>query len=455
MYAIVDIETTGGRAKGEKITEIAIVIHDGDKITNEFSTLINPERKIPYFITQITGIDDKMVQGAPKFYEVARQVFEMTEGMIFVAHNVSFDYNFIRAEFESLGGTFKRKKLCTVQLSRKLMPGKRSYSLGKLCDEMGIVNEARHRALGDAKATAQLFNHLLSLDGMNSNDLFSPGYLKSLNTVVNLEIIQDLPEATGVYYFFDSNDELIYVGKSINIKSRVIDHLSNNISKKAMEMKQHISRIDYCLTGSELVALLKESEEIKRNQPKYNRSQKRTYYSYGITDGFDDHGYRALKVDRLTDQSNPLISFSSKRTARSYLFKLVETHELCQAISGLYPAGGPCFHYNIKQCKGACIKEESVEEFNYRVNDAVNELTYKHRDFVILDEGRNKDEKSIILVENGVYKGFGFLEAEEQIDNADALKAYVKTYEDNRDVQQIIRSYLNNKKVEKILELQS
>ena len=453
MYAIVDIETTGGRAKGEKITEIAIVIFDGEKVTQEFSTLLNPERKIPYFITQITGIDDKMVRGAPKFYEIAKRVFEMTEGMIFVAHNVSFDYNFIKAEFEGLGGTFKRKKLCTVQMSRKLMPGKRSYSLGNLCKEMGIVNEARHRALGDAKATTELFRHLLSLEGMNSNDLFSPSYLKSLNTVVNLDIIQDLPEATGVYYFFNAKDELIYVGKSINIKSRVLDHLSNNVSKKAMDMKQQISRIDYALTGSELVALLKESEEIKRNQPKYNRSQKRTYYSYGITDSINENGYRALKVERLSDQSNPLISFSSKRTARSYLFRLVESHELCQGISGLYPSTGPCFHYNIKQCNGACIGKEPVEEYNYRVNDAVSELTYKHRDFMIVDAGRNKDEKSVILVERGVYKGFGFLEENEQIMDADTLKAHVKSYEDNRDVQQIIRSYLNQKKVERIMEL--
>lgn len=453
MYAIVDIETTGGRAKGEKITEIGIVIFDGEKITQEFSTLLNPERKIPYFITQITGIDDKMVQGAPKFYEVAKRVFEMTEGMIFVAHNVSFDYNFIRAEFESLGGTFKRKKLCTVQLSRKLMPGKRSYSLGNLCEEMGIHNEARHRALGDAKATTELFRHLLSLEGMNANDLFSAGHLKSLNTVVNLDIIQGLPDATGVYYFFNADDELIYVGKSINIKSRVIDHLSNNVSKKAMDMKQQISRIDFVLTGSELVALLKESEEIKRNQPKYNRSQKRTYYSYGITDTYDEKGFRALRVEKLTSNSNPLISFSSKRSAKNYLFRLVENHELCQGISGLYSSGGPCFQYSIKQCNGACIGEEPVEEYNYRVNDAVNELTYQHRDFMIIDTGRRQDEKSVILVESGVYKGFGYLDSEEQMMDAETLKSHVKSYEDNRDVQQIIRSYLNHKKVERILEL--
>ncbi|HAW50891.1 MAG TPA: hypothetical protein DCX54_00985, partial [Flavobacteriales bacterium] len=382
MYAIIDIETTGGSSRGDKITEIAIVLFDGEKVTEEFSTLINPEKKIPYRITQITGIDDKMVRGAPKFYEVARRVFEMTQGKIFVAHNVSFDYNFIRAEFESLGGEFKRKKLCTVQLSRKLMPGKRSYSLGNLCVDLGIINEARHRALGDAKATTRLLSHLLSLDGINRKNLFTPGFLQKLNTVVNLDIIQELPEATGVYYFYNKDEELIYVGKSVHIKSRVIDHLSNNISTKAIKMKNMIHRIDFEETGSELVALLKESNEIKRNQPIFNRSQKKTYYSYGIVDTTNEFGYRALRLERLTEDTNPLISFSSKMTAREYLFRLIERHELCQQISGLFPEGGPCFHYGIKKCRGACVGEESVEEFNYRVNDAVSELSYHHRDFL-------------------------------------------------------------------------
>ena len=453
VYAIIDIETTGGSARSDKITEIAVVLYDGEKITEEFSSLINPEKKIPYRITQITGIDDKRVRDAPKFYEVAKRVFEMTQGRIFVAHNVSFDYNFIRAEFESLGGEFKRKKLCTVQLSRKLMPGKRSYSLGNLSVDLGIINEARHRALGDANATTKLLSHLLSLDGINRENLFTPGFLQKLNTVVNLDIIKELPNATGVYYFYNKDEELIYVGKSIHIKSRVVDHLSNTISAKAIKMKNMIHRIDFEETGSELVALLKESNEIKRNQPIFNRSQKRTYYSYGIVDTINEHGYRALRLERLTEDSNPLISFSSKLTAKEYLFRMIERHELCQQISGLFPEGGSCFQYRIKQCKGACVGEESVEEFNYRVNDAIAELSYHHRDFLILDKGRNENEKSIVLVERGVYKGFGFVNQDEQYSGAEQLKDFVKSYEDNRDVQQIIRSYLNHKKVEKIVEL--
>ena len=453
MYAIIDIETTGGRSRIDKITEIAVVLFDGEKVTEEFSTLINPETKIPYKITQITGIDDKMVRGAPKFYEVARRIYEMTENHIFIAHNVNFDYGFIKAEFESLGGEFKRKKLCTVQMSRKLLPGKRSYSLGNLCQDLGIKNEARHRALGDAKATAELFGYLLKIEGMNSNNLLTPGFLRDLNTKVNLDLIRDLPESTGVYYFYNSKDELIYVGKSVNIKSRVISHFGNNSTGKAMEMKQQVTRIDFELTGSELVALLKESEEIKRNQPLYNRSQRRTYYSYGITHGLNELGYIALKVERLTGKSDPLISFSTKMAAREYLFRLVEKHELCQGVSGLYPNNGPCFHYSIKQCRGACVGEENIEEFNYRVMDAINELSYFHRDFVIIDKGRDEDEKSVVMIENGVYRGFGYIGGEEQIGDPRELGSYIRPFEDNRDVQQIIRSYLNNKKVEKILEI--
>lgn len=452
MYAIVDIETTGGRPGSDKITEIAIVLFDGEKIVREFSTLIDPERKIPYLITQITGIDDKMVRGAPKFYEVAREIFEMTENQLFIAHNVNFDFGFIRSEFESLGGEFKRKKLCTVQMSRKLLPGKRSYSLGNLCIDLGISNKARHRALGDALATTELFKYLLQLDGMTSDNLLTPGFLKELNTKVNLDIIQDLPEETGVYYFFDSNDELIYIGKSLNIKSRVISHLGNNTTLKSKKMQTQVCRIEYEITGSELIALLKESDEIKLKQPIYNRSQRRTYYSYGIVQDINETGYKVLKVEKLNGKSDPLISFSTKQAAKEYLFRLVEKHELCQQISGLYPGSGPCFHYSIKQCKGACAGEESVEEFNYRVVDAVNELSYVHKDFVILDKGRNNSEKAVILVEKGVYRGFGFLGSEEQVEHPSQFEEYIKHYEDNRDVRQIIRSYLNNKKVEKIVE---
>ena len=163
-YAIVDIETTGGQSPADRITEIAIIIHDGEKIIDEFTSLINPERRIPYFVSRLTGISDEMVMDAPRFFEVAKKIVEITEDCIFVAHNVQFDYQFIRQEFKSLGFNYSRDYTCTVRLSRKLLPGHASYSLGKLCNSLGIALENRHRAFGDALATAKLFELLLKSD---------------------------------------------------------------------------------------------------------------------------------------------------------------------------------------------------------------------------------------------------------------------------------------------------
>ncbi len=173
MYAIIDIETTGGSAKSSKITEIAVFVHNGQKITGSFTSLINPEQKIPWYITRLTGISNEMVANAPKFYEVAKKIVELTAGKIFVAHNVSFDYSFVKEEFKQLGYDFQRKTLCTVQMSRKLLPGHKSYSLGKLCGDLNIVLNGRHRAAGDARATVELFELLLAKNRQYSRNLFN------------------------------------------------------------------------------------------------------------------------------------------------------------------------------------------------------------------------------------------------------------------------------------------
>ena len=194
MYAIVDIETTGLSPSNEKITEIAIYIHDGHKIVNEFSTLINPEKKIPYRIIHMTGINNQMVEGAPKFYEVAKQIVELTEGKIIVGHNVRFDYGFIRNEFKSLGYNYERKTLDTVKLSSKLIPGRKSYSLGKLCKDLEIENTARHRAAGDAMATTMLFELLLSIEG-TPEDI----NLNWVQSGLNKSLVKALQTSAGVY----------------------------------------------------------------------------------------------------------------------------------------------------------------------------------------------------------------------------------------------------------------
>ena len=169
LFAIIDIETTGTGYKNGKITEIAIVQHNGTEVTGVFSTLVNPETDIPYYITKLTGIDNNMVAGAPKFYEIAKQIVEMTAGRVFVAHNVSFDYRFIKEEFGRLGYDYNCKTMCTVKLSRKLLPGHRSYSLGRLCAGLGIEINGRHRAKGDAMATVKLFEILIAKSRLHSN----------------------------------------------------------------------------------------------------------------------------------------------------------------------------------------------------------------------------------------------------------------------------------------------
>jgi DNA polymerase-3 subunit epsilon len=177
LYAIIDIETTGQSAAKGKITEIAIFIHDGFQITDSFSSLINPECYIPDFITDLTGIDNEMVREAPKFYEVARRVVEMTQDKIFVAHNASFDYRFVQEEFKRLGYDYQRKTMCTVRLGRKFLPGHKSYSLGKICDELGISINGRHRAAGDALATTKLFEIILSRKALKETKQ-PPGQLR-------------------------------------------------------------------------------------------------------------------------------------------------------------------------------------------------------------------------------------------------------------------------------------
>jgi len=258
-YAIIDLETTGSKpSRGDRIIEIAVVLHDGHQVIDTFSSLIDPGKPIPYIITKITGIDDEMVKGAPKFYEVAKQVVEMTQGCVFVAHNVSFDYNFLRTTFSELGYIYNRRKLCTVRMSRQAFPGLPSYALGNLIRHFDIEVQHRHRALDDALATADLLRRVLEQQSGEATieELINHGVQSSrLPEHITLEQLHRLPESCGVYYMHNSRGQLIYVGKSLNIKKRIMEHFANR-TKKARKMQQMVHDITFQETGSELVALL-------------------------------------------------------------------------------------------------------------------------------------------------------------------------------------------------------
>ncbi|MBN2175628.1 MAG: GIY-YIG nuclease family protein [Bacteroidales bacterium] len=447
MYSIVDIETTGLSPHREKITEIAIYVHDGEKIVDEFSTLINPEIEIPYRITQLTGINNKMVKESPKFYEVAKHIVEMTEGTALVGHNVNFDYNFIRKEFREFGYDYRRKKICTARLSRKLLPGRRSYSLGKLCRELAIENPHRHRAFGDALATMKLFEILLKVE-KNLEELT----IKGLNSNLSSSLIKKLPKEPGVYYFLDNEGKIIYIGKSINIYDRVMSHLTNNASRRAIEMRNQIADIDFTLTGNELIALLLESNEIKKHSPIFNKALRRNSFQYGLFQYFDDKGYHRLKIDKNDREELPLTSFTSLLSAKSHLFTLTEAFSLCQKLCGLFDTKGACFHFNIRQCNGACIGEESPVEYNARVAQAIEPYTFDIQSFFAIDEGRTNGEKSVIHVRNGKYIGFGYFNPDLNENIAiEQLEECIYPYPDNRDIQQILRSYLKRNHVQKLI----
>ena len=436
-YAIIDVETTGLKAGQEKITEIAVVIHDGKQVLDTFSSLVNPEKNIPYRITQLTGINDQMVMGAPKFYEIAKQLVELTDDTIMVGHNVSFDYRFIQAEFKSLGYDFKRQTLDTVKLSRKLIPGQPSYSLGKLCQSININIENRHRALGDALATTKLFELLCSMEAEPEKL-----NLKGTNANLSLSLIEKLPESHGVYYFFDHSGKLIYVGKSVNIKSRVLQHLSNNSTRRAIEMKQNISDIDFKLTGNELVALLLESDEIKKQKPVYNRAQRRAFFNYGLYHFENEAGFLCLKVTKTIAEMQPHYTYASAAEARLHLFMLSERFQLCQGLNGLYPGNGPCFQYQIGQCLGACCGQETPETYNQRVQEALERYHFDYENFLIVEQGTSPEEKAVIKIQNGIYRGFGFVPTDMLQNGFELADDFIRVYPDNRDVRQIIQSYM-------------
>jgi len=446
MFAILDVETTGLNPAGERMTEIAIYLHDGNKITDEFQSLINPEKRIPYQITGLTGINDKMVSDAPRFCDIAKEIVELTQDRIIVGHNVSFDYRFIRQEFKRLYYDFKRKTLCTKQLSRKLIPGKSSYGLGNLCKDLQISNESRHRAGGDALATVKLFEHLRSLE----DDLLQLS-LRGLNSNLSRKIVDTLPEKTGVYYFVDASGDIIYIGKSLNIRDRILSHLSNNNTKRAMEMRDRVVDIQWELTGSELVALLLESDEIKRHKPVFNRQQRRTTFQFGLFSFIDVHGYKWLNTKRINGEDAPLTSYTTQKEARAHLQFLVDEYHLCQKLCSLYPSNGACFYHQISKCFGACMGKEPANEYNDRVDAAIEKYIYRENNFYLLDQGREEHEMAVVKVCNGSYQGFGYL-AKEHMENEELLNDCIKPYADNKDVQVIIKGYMRKFPELKILK---
>lgn len=444
LFAIIDIETTGGGIKNNRITEICIVLLKNMVVQDKYVTLINPEINIPLHITALTGIDNEMVAQAPTFAEVAKKIDTFTHHAIFVAHNVNFDYNVLRNEFSELGYEFTRKKLCTVRLSRKLIPGLFSYSLGNLCSSINIPLINRHRAEGDTDATVILFQRLLSLDEDYKviKSFLHPGSRQAtLPPHLSETQIAELPESPGIYLFKDIKHKVIYVGKAINIKKRVISHFYDKMSKE-YHLGQETYFIDFETTGNELIALLLEAESIKKYYPKYNHAQKRPGIVYQIISYINQRGIIQLGIGKTKKIQNSIGTFYNRSQAMEKLEQLCEEYKLCPKYCTLQTNVSTCSHYKIKNCEGICDGLESVEIYNEKVKAAKDSLDLESPTYILKEKGRHFEEEAFILVKNGRYHGYGYLDSETQISGIEDYEPFLKLQEATYHTHKILNWYL-------------
>ncbi|MFN3137054.1 MAG: exonuclease domain-containing protein [Allomuricauda sp.] len=429
MYAILDIESTGGKYNEEGITEIAIHRFDGHQVVDKFICLINPEREIQPFVTKLTGINNKMLRSAPKFHEVAKRIVEITEGTVLVAHNAQFDYRILRTEFRRLGYDFQRKTLCTVDLSKQLIPEAESHSLGKLARSLGIPMSDRHRANGDALATLKLFKLLLDKD--SDKKIITEVIREETHGELSpnqLDMVFNLPSETGVYYMHDKDGEIIFLGKTKDIKKRVNQHFTN-VGKIARKLQKETKKVTYETTGSELIAILKAYLEQKKNKPRYNHVSKKKLFTHTIDFSLNGTEHIVLDVEKDRTLEHKKMAFNGTEAAKSFLNKINEEFELCPSSLG----------------EEVCMSEQNkgiAENCNEKVRAAFEKYSIQNKDIALTDRGRQTGERSFILIKNGRLQGFGFVDLNHQINNIHILESIMTPMKSDENTTFIVEAYL-------------
>lgn len=442
-FAITDIETTGSYASGHSITEICVAIHDGTTVLDEFHTLLNPGVSIPAAITALTGIDNSMLQGAPKFDEIAAELHDFIGDAVFVAHNVSFDYSFIKAGFDELGMKWNPKRLCTVKLARKAFPGYRSYSLGNITRDLGIVNERAHRAYGDVKATSELFSKCVEVLGIEtcrimlsagSGEAFLPAHIDRAG-------YDRLPESPGVYYFLNEKGKPIYIGKANNIKKRVRSHFSGNLtSKKLQDFIRDIRHIEFRETATELIALLFEDAEIRKHWPIHNKAQKQRPDKFGIVQYFDQRGFIRLNVNPVKGNMSAVRSFPTPTEAKAWIVSLAKSYNLDYRLLGLDGIDS-----------NSVLPD--VNEHNNRLMRALEASGDLDQTLVLEGKGRTRDERSFVYVDRGRIIGFGFTPIDVPIANTEELDRYMERIPHTDVSAAVLRSFLKDNREMRMIQL--
>jgi len=467
MYAIIDIEATGGSPKKDRITEIAIFLYENNQIIDSFCTLINPQVSIPPFINKLTGINDEMVADAPTFQEVAPRIIEITKNAVFVAHNVQFDYAYLRAEFKRVGYRFDRSKACTVNLAKQILPGHESYSLGNLCRDLGIEVENRHRAFGDARATVELFKILEQKD---PDDYIAKaiseikGY-KHLPPNLPTSIVEQLPEDVGVYYIHGANNKIIYISRSSDIRRRVIQHFTTyneQIKSKQWKMFRNAHDVSCEITGSELIAQILEAHEVNLHAPSFNRSRHIRKLRYGLFKYYDAQTQLLqLQVRKLREGDQPILAFPKEEHGNNLLFERIANYSLCPILCGIETPKRvkqgylPCSQYSVGGCKGACIGKERVATYNRRARRAIKDLEFPYSSFLIVGEGRNNEEISIVYIDDNQFVGYHYFH-KDIMNESDAVNIIIECIEPmahSSEYNRIIRNYLKKNQLDKIIRL--
>ena len=453
-YAIVDIETTGGYAASNGITEIAVFISDGKKVVEEYHTLLNPYYTIPRFIESLTGITNEMVESEPDFKSISDELYELLHNKIFVAHNVNFDYSFLKHHFQQAGISFDCKKLCTIRMSRQIIPGLRGYGLDKICRHLEINIADRHRAKGDAEATVTLFHHLLQNDenGLVEKMLKANSKEQFLPPNVSAEEIKKLPRNPGVYYFHDKKGKPIYVGKARNIFKRVNSHFSNNKpNQQKQEFLKKIYHISYTETATELMAFILESMEIKKLWPEQNRSQKRFEPSFGMYSFTDGNGFIRLFIEKKKPNLKPLYTFNLLVEGYSLLRKLVQEFDLCPRLCFIQAEKVKCATISENKCNGECENRNYADDYNEKVKSCIQHLNSSLPSFALVDNGLTKDEQSCVLVEKGRFYGMGYLPQDIAIKDLNSLKSYLTAYAENDYIRGLIYKHAEQFPFKKVI----
>lgn len=437
MYAIIDLETTGGQFNKEGITEIAIYRFNGVDIVDQFISLVNPEIPIQPFVVKLTGINNAMLRQAPKFYEVAKRIVEITEGCIIVAHNASFDYRILKLEFDRLGYQYNKPTLCTVEMSKILLPNAASYSLGKLVRSLGIPIPDRHRANGDALATLKLFKLLLDKD--SQKQIVKQQIKHELHQGISpklFDILQNIPPTVGVFYVHNDKGIIIYINKGTNMRKK-LNSIFTSDSKLATRIQKEVYTVTYEETGNELIALLKEREELFHNKPTLNKTQKKSLFLWSVYRDKSPEGYLTLKIQKSDGRKQAIQSFKNPEKALKFINDLYKQNEIVENVQSK-------LNLELNQ-------QFPVEMHNELFKNIIDKEVQCWQNMIIILKGRNQTEKSALLIEKGIFKGYCFFELNYQITNVNVLNSKLITLNYTKDTFNIVKQYITSKNDYKII----